>query len=155
MIRRPPRSTLSSSSAASDVYKRQPLILSPALTRHAPATGQPALEAWVRIAIPAVGMADPLHWTAQTGVDVEATPHGLQRFDDPSPRTITHEDGFGPTLLARPGRHPHNQRLPRTAGPAPGGVRVELGGRDFGRDGAQRRTGRVYRRGPRRLSGDP
>ncbi|HEY4993736.1 MAG TPA: hypothetical protein VII33_16805 [Nakamurella sp.] len=55
----------------------------------------------------------------------------------------------------RPPRHPHNQRLPRTAGPAPGGVRVELGGRDFGRNGEQRRTGRVYRRGPRRLSGDP
>jgi hypothetical protein len=44
------------------------------------------------------------------------------------------------------------------AGPGPGpggGVRVELGGRDLGRDGAQRRTGRVYRRGPRRLWGDP
>jgi len=33
-------------------------------------------------------MADPLHWTGQTGVDVEAAPHGLQRFDDLSPRTI-------------------------------------------------------------------
>src|SRR5665648_1290338 len=28
MIRRPPRSTLSSSSAASDVYKRQPVVMS-------------------------------------------------------------------------------------------------------------------------------
>jgi len=45
-------------------------------------------------------------------------------------------------------------RLDRGRRP-PGGVRVELGGRDFGRNGEQRRTGRVYRRGPRRLSGDP
>jgi hypothetical protein len=43
------------------------------------------LGAWVRIAISAVGMADALHWTGQTGVDVELAPHGLQRFDDLSP----------------------------------------------------------------------
>jgi len=42
-----------------------------------------------------------------------------------------------------------------TRAKGPGGVRVELGGRDLGRDGTQRRTGRVYRRGPRRLSVDP
>ena len=33
MIRRPPRSTLDRSSAASDVYKRQPDVLDPALLR--------------------------------------------------------------------------------------------------------------------------
>eukprot|EP00658_Telonema_sp_P-2_P039686 TRINITY_DN28363_c0_g1_i1.p1 TRINITY_DN28363_c0_g1~~TRINITY_DN28363_c0_g1_i1.p1 ORF type:complete len:159 (-),score=13.58 TRINITY_DN28363_c0_g1_i1:188-664(-) len=46
MIRRPPRSTLSSSSAASDVYKRQPLPGSPEL---ATASGDPSWECWVRI----------------------------------------------------------------------------------------------------------
>src|SRR5665648_658004 len=40
MIRRPPRSTLSSSSAASDVYKRQLLgLLLRTDEQHAPATG--------------------------------------------------------------------------------------------------------------------
>src|SRR5674536_195419 len=37
MIRRPPRSTLSSSSAASDVYKRQPLLRGPAQDAEVPA----------------------------------------------------------------------------------------------------------------------
>src|SRR5450756_3144352 len=114
MIRRPPRSTQSRSSAASDVYKRQGLVRVTsrgdfdcpvvdlarpwsllgdpgglAARRRSPAVGRALLlGAWVRIAISAVGMADPLHWAGQTGVDVEAAPHGLQRFDDPSPRAI-------------------------------------------------------------------
>src|SRR5664280_3797520 len=52
MIRRPPRSTLSSSSAASDVYKRQgevpfgPFPASPSRTRRAgfPAPGSPVIQ---------------------------------------------------------------------------------------------------------------
>ena len=40
MLRRPPRSTLSSSSAASDVYKRQGLLLVPLTNDGASFTGQ-------------------------------------------------------------------------------------------------------------------
>src|SRR5664280_1087107 len=47
-------------------------------------------------------MADALHWTGQTGVDVEAAPHGLQRLDDPSPAD-DREDCFRPTLLGGEG----------------------------------------------------
>src|SRR5665648_611892 len=45
MIRRPPRSTLSSSSAASDVYKRQPnFAFDHAAARGLPKEGEPPLD---------------------------------------------------------------------------------------------------------------
>jgi hypothetical protein len=49
-------------------------------------------------------MADQLHWTGQTGVDVEAVPPTACSALMTHPRTDDHEHSFRPTLLARGSR---------------------------------------------------
>src|SRR5664280_3910343 len=57
MIRRPPRSTLSSSSAASDVYKRQALAVDVERNLRSPLTGVGAVAARRGVSLPQITVA--------------------------------------------------------------------------------------------------
>ena len=77
MIRRPPRSTLDRSSAASDVYKRQ-VITDPARQIKFNVGGAAEIGAWVALIDPLLTVGLPAPVTAATGMDALA--HAIECY---------------------------------------------------------------------------